>query len=43
MFSIEECIENNDKALINSKNTTSIFNKEGGNFFIAHIQDKERY
>ena len=43
MFQIEECIENDDKALINTKNTTINLSKGGDNFFIAHIEERERY
>ena len=43
MFQIEECIENVDKALSNTNNTTVILSKGGDNFFMAHIENKKRY
>ena len=43
MFQIEECIENEDKALIYTKSTTINLSKGGDNFFLAHIEDKDRY
>ena len=43
MFMVEEYIQNKDKALTNSKSTTVNLNKGGDWFFLAHIQDKERY
>ena len=43
MFQIEECIQNEDKALKNTKNTTIVLCKGGDNFFTAHIENKKRY
>ena len=43
MFWIEECIENDDKALTKTKNTTNALSKEGKHFFMAHIENNERY
>ena len=43
MFMVEECIENEDLELTNTKNTTINLNKGGDDFFMAHIEDKERY
>ena len=43
MFQIEECIQNDDKALKNTKNTTINLAKGGDNFFMAHIEERERY
>ena len=43
MFQIEEFIQNEDKALTDTKNTTVNLGKGGDNFFMVHIEDKERY
>jgi hypothetical protein len=43
MFMIEECIENHDMQLTNTKKTTIVLRKGGDDFFKAHIEDKERY
>ena len=42
-YIVEEYIENEDKALTKTKNTTINLSKEGVNFFIAHIENNERY
>ena len=39
----EECIENEDLFLTNTKNTTVVLSKGGDNFFTAHIENKKRY
>ena len=39
-FMIEEYIQNDDKALTNVKCTNIVLNKDGYNFFIAHIEEK---
>ena len=43
MFQIEECIENEESGLTNTKNTTVVLSKGGDNFFTAHIENKKRY
>jgi hypothetical protein len=43
MFMVEECIQNKDTELTNTKCTTIILSKGGDNFFMAHIEDRERY
>ena len=43
MFMIEECIENEDKALTKTRNTTINLSNGGDNFFRAHIEAKKRY
>jgi hypothetical protein len=43
MYMVEEYIQNEDKALIYTKNTTINLSKGGNNFFIAHIREKKRY
>ena len=43
MYMIEEYIENDDLKLNNTKCTTIILNKGGDDFFMAHVEDKERY
>ena len=40
---VEECIQNDDKALINTQCTTVVLSKGGDNFFIGHIENRERY
>ena len=40
---IEECIENIEKALIYTKNTTIHLSKSGDCFFMAHIEENKRY
>ena len=42
-FIIEEYIENKNTELTNAKCTTIILSKGGCNFFIAHLEDKDRY
>jgi hypothetical protein len=43
MFNVEECIQNEDLELTNTKNTTIALAKGGDSFFMAHIGDKEGY
>ena len=43
MKMVEEYIQNEDKTLSNTQRTTVNLNKDGGWFFVAHIQDKQRY
>ena len=43
MFMVEECIENRDKALTITKCTNTVLSKSGNDFFIAHVEDNERY
>ena len=47
MFQIEECLQNEDKALTKTKNTTINFGKMEITylkiFFSAHKEDRERF
>ena len=43
MFMVEECIENEDLKLTTTKNTTIALSKSGDDFFMAHVEDKNRY
>jgi hypothetical protein len=40
---VEEYFWNDDKALTNAKCTTIVLNKGGDDFFVAHLEDRERY
>ena len=40
---VEEYIENQDKALTNTKYTTFVLGKGGNSFFTAHVEGSERY
>ena len=40
---VEEYFQNDDKALTNTKSTTIALDEGGANFFIAHVEDRERY
>ena len=40
---VEEYFWNYDTELTNTKHTTIILSKGGGDFFIGHIEDRERY
>ena len=40
---IEEGIWNDDKELTNAKSTTILLGKEGENFFLGYIENRERY
>ena len=43
MFMVLEYFWNDDLGLTNTMSTTIIFNKDGDNFFMAHIGNRERY
>ena len=43
MFMVAEYIHNDDLDLKNIKNTTINLSKGGDNFFMGHIDDRERY
>ena len=40
---VEEYIQNDDSELTNTKFTTINLSKGGDNFFIGHIENRERY